>query len=116
MVRKILGSMATTMTLKQMAWGLFILSVLDASLTDLALRTGIAYEGNPIAERLYLLDGQHAWFYLIKTVLPLMVILLSHRIRHQQVVLPFFWIALIVYAIILFFHMIWITYYIRIMM
>lgn len=114
MVRNILGSIATSLSLKQMAWGLWILSVLDAGLTDLALQTGIAYEANPVAEHLYALDSQHLWFYVVKTVLPLILILLSYRVQQRKLVLPFFWMAMIAYTIILLFHILWITFYIRI--
>lgn len=112
MQRKTSVHRESLLSIKQMAWLLLVLSILDACLTDIGLTIGMVYEANPLVRNLYAADAFHLWFYLIKVTVPLIIVFLSYRVRTQRMVSLFFWIAMMAYLFILFFHIVWITVYV----
>lgn len=86
---------------------LLCLSMIDAIFTDLGLRQGLIEEFNPLMRSIY--EMNIPVFYLIKFCLPLALLFLVTKITHRLYLRFLLLSALLLYIIIVVYHICWIV-------
>jgi|GEM_PF-2587071 len=87
---------------------LLALCFLDAMFTDLGLHLQFIEEMNPVIRHIY--DWNVAGFYLIKLLLPLLLMLLYPRIQARPWVSPALTVTVTIYAAVNIYHLVWLSY------
>ncbi|QTD41475.1 DUF5658 family protein [Sporosarcina sp. Te-1] len=86
---------------------LLCLSMMDAIFTDLGLRQGLIEEFNPIMRTIY--EMNIALFYFVKFILPLSLLFLVTKMTHLFYLRIMLLTALLLYVIIIAYHICWIV-------
>jgi hypothetical protein len=110
-----ISNFMTKIKLPILAWVLFVLNVLDTVLTDLAIKTGIGEEANPLAWSLYSAGESNLLFYVVKISLPLLVVWLAYRAKANTFTHTFMGAVLLSYIVISIFHVRWIVVYVQLL-
>ncbi|MFC4409934.1 DUF5658 family protein [Chungangia koreensis] len=86
---------------------LFLLSILDAFYTDLGIRHQFITEANPLMNMIY--EKTVIGFYGIKLILPLLMLFIVLNIKVKRHLWFLINGSLILYGVILYLHLQWIT-------
>jgi Domain of unknown function (DUF5658) len=92
---------------KYVVLALILLAFLDSLFTDIGLRQHYITEANPIMKNVY--DASVFGFYALKISLPLFLLLLLSKIKPEMYLMVLISSAVILYSVVLFLHIFWIS-------
>jgi Domain of unknown function (DUF5658) len=90
---------------------LFAAGLLDAILTHVGISLGFIEEGNPMMREI--IDEGWSYFYLIKVLLPLILIILFYLKPFKGLIRALLISTCVLYLSVLAYHMVWVILYLN---
>lgn len=92
---------------KYVVLSLILLALLDSLFTDIGIRQHYITEANPIMKNIY--DTSVFGFYALKISLPIFLLYLLSKIKPKKYLMVLISSAVILYSVVLFLHIFWIS-------
>lgn len=86
---------------------LLMLAIADAVFTDFGIQNHYITESNPIMSNVY--NGNIPGFYLIKIILPILLIFIATKLESKPFIRTLFYMAIFSYICVLMLHFFWLS-------